>query len=144
MKNTLLFTTALMFTSFCWSQSRLDTILPVRGICIAAPMPGGVGAFIDFVKNDLIPRRVNTIILRVDYRYEYTSRPELVADSALTYDQAKSIVAACRAGRIQIVPQVNLLGHQSWYDDVGKLLEVYPQFNENTTCADRPRHHLAE
>jgi len=39
-------------------------------------------------------------------------------------------VKACKAGGIKIVPLVNLLGHQSWYAKVGKLLENYPQFNE--------------
>jgi len=29
-----------------------------------------------------------------------------------------------------LIPQINLLGHQSWESQIGKLLEVYPQFDE--------------
>jgi len=29
-----------------------------------------------------------------------------------------------------LIPQINLLGHQSWESQSGKLLEVYPQFDE--------------
>ena len=70
------------------------------------------------------------MVLRVDYRYSYKSHPELVGDNALSKKEVKKIVNACREGGIKIVPQVNLLGHQSWYAKVGKLLEKYPQFNE--------------
>ena len=31
---------------------------------------------------------------------------------------------------IQIIPQINLLGHQSWANRTDKLLSVYPQFDE--------------
>jgi hypothetical protein len=112
------------------SQTGPDEILPVRGLCIAAPVSEGVDQFIRFINDELIPRKVNTLVLRVDYRYAYTSHPELIAENALSKEQVKRIVKACKKGGIKIVPQVNMLGHQSWYTNVGKLLEVYPQFNE--------------
>ncbi len=112
------------------SQNKLDEIIPVRGLCIAAPAPEGVNNFIHFIDDELIPRKINTLILRIDYRYRYTSHPELIDDNALTKQQVKKIVKACKKGGIKIIPQVNMLGHQSWSTDVGKLLEVYPQFNE--------------
>ena len=76
MKVIILIISTLCMVNTASAQTRLDSILPVRGICIAAPMPSGVDAFIDFIEDDLIPRKVNTIILRVDYRYQYTSHPE--------------------------------------------------------------------
>ena len=97
---------------------------------MAAPDADGVKPFIDFIEDALIPRKINTIVLRVDYRYQYKSRPELVAENALSQEDVKKIVNACLRGGIKIIPQVNLLGHQSWYAKVGKLLELYPQFNE--------------
>jgi len=39
-------------------------------------------------------------------------------------------VAACRRNNIRIIPQVNLLGHQSWAGTIGNLLRVYPEFDE--------------
>jgi hypothetical protein len=35
------------------SQSKLDEILPIRGVCIGAPTPDGIQPFIDWIKNDL-------------------------------------------------------------------------------------------
>ena len=47
------------------ARDDLDTAMPVRGFCIAAPTPKSLDAFIAFVQDELAPRRVNTLILRV-------------------------------------------------------------------------------
>ena len=124
----------LLFLGLCFNhgqaQSKLDSLLPIRGICLAAPTPDGVDQFVSFINDALVPRKLNTLVVRVDYRYQYASRPELVAENALSENDVKKIVTVCKAGGIKIIPQVNMLGHQSWYADVGKLLEHYPQFNE--------------
>ena len=59
-------------------------ILPVRGFCIAAPQPGDLERFIKFIDQELAPRNVNTLILRVDFNYQYESHPELRDSSALS------------------------------------------------------------
>ena len=69
----LSFTSLLVFNG--QSQDKLDAILPVRGICMAAPTPDGVDQFIDFVNDELVTRKLNTIVLRIDYRYQYKSHP---------------------------------------------------------------------
>ncbi len=112
------------------AQNLLDSILPVRGFCIAAPMPKGLDSFVIFINKELAPRKVNTLILRVDYNYQYTSHPELRDSIALSKADVKKIVAACRANGIKVIPQVNLLGHQSWANKTSNLLRVYPQFDE--------------
>ena len=104
--------------------------LPVRGFSIAAPMPSEVNAFVKFIKEELAPRNINTLILRVDFNYQYESHPELREDTALSKSDVKKIVAVCKQSGIHIVPQINLLGHQSWASKTGKLLAVYPQFDE--------------
>jgi hypothetical protein len=105
-------------------------ILPVRGFCIAAPQAKDVDAFIKFIDEELAPRSVNTLILRVDYNYQYESHPELRDSSALSKIEVKKLVAICNKNNIRIIPQVNLLGHQSWAGKTGNLLKVYPQFDE--------------
>ena len=65
------------------AQQALDSILPVRGFCIGAPKPNAVNAFVTFINKELAPRKVNTLILRVDYNYQYTSHPELRDSMAL-------------------------------------------------------------
>lgn len=105
-------------------------ILPVRGFCIGAPQPKEVDAFVKFIDEELAPRSVNTLILRVDFNYRYESHPELRDSDALSKSDIKKLVAVCRKNNILIIPQVNLLGHQSWADKTNKLLMVYPEFDE--------------
>lgn len=108
----------------------LDQVLPVRGICIGSPNPSQVDSFVQFIDKELAPRSVNTLILRVDFNYRYASRPELANRSGLSEVDVKKLVEACRTHHIRIIPQINLLGHQSWQRSNGKLLQVYPEFDE--------------
>ena len=120
----------LMVTSTLNAQQTLDSLLPVRGFCIAAPSPQTVDRFIKFINEELATRKVNTLILRVDYNYQYKSHPELADSNALSKDDVQKLVKACRKNNIDLIPQVNLLGHQSWANKTDKLLTVYPQFDE--------------
>lgn len=129
MKTSILLPTLLLAAS-ALADSQLDALLPVRGLCIAAPNPSQVDAFAKFIADELAPRSVNTLILRVDYGYQYTSRPELSSRSGLSPADVKKLVAVCRTNRIRLIPQINLLGHQSWQRSLGKLLQVYPEFDE--------------
>lgn len=112
------------------AQNHKKEPLPVKGLCIAAPSTDRMDDFIAFIENELAPRKVNTLILRVDYNYQYTSRPELANEDGLSRTDVKKLVEACQSTNIRIIPQVNLLGHQSWHSNLGKLLEVYPEFDE--------------
>ncbi len=112
------------------SQSKIDSLLPVRGFCIALPTPETLQEFITFIKNELAPRKVNTLVLRVEYKYEFKSHPELIDSLALSKHEVKKIVKACRENNIRLIPLIDLLGHQSGLNGPGKLLSVYPQFDE--------------
>jgi len=104
--------------------------LPVRGFCIAAPKSSGVDAFSKFIKEELVPRKVNTLILRVDFNYQFESHPELRDSLTLSKNDVKKLVTVCQTNNIRIIPQINLLGHQSWSNTTHNLLRVYPQFDE--------------
>jgi N-acetyl-beta-hexosaminidase len=108
----------------------LDKVMPVRGFCIAAPRPAGVERFVKFIDEDLAPRGVNTLVLRVDYDYQFESRPELRKNGALSREDVKKLVAVCRNDHILLIPQINLLGHQSDGSHLGSLLRHYPEFDE--------------
>ncbi len=95
------------------------------------PRPAaGLDKFIAFVDHELAPRRVNTLVLRVDYNYQYKSHPELRDREALSKREVKKLVKACRKDGIKIIPQIDLLGHQSYHAYIGNLLRVYPEFDE--------------
>jgi hypothetical protein len=122
---------AVCFTPFLsQSQTNIDSLMPVRGLCIVAPKAEGVDAFTRFITEELAPRKVNTLILRVDWNYQYTSHPELRDSNALSKADIKKIVNACKKNNIHLIPQINLLGHQSWASTTYALLRVYPQFDE--------------
>jgi hypothetical protein len=127
--------TAFLFASITTVHARqnIDSILPIRALCISAPMSTNLDSFVTFINKELPARKVNTLILRIDYRYQYKTHPELRDTLALSSAEVKKLVNVCRKNNIKLIPQVNMLGHQSWANKLGKLLEVYPQFDETPT-----------
>lgn len=124
-----------IISGIAYSQVSSETVpeksnLPVRGFCIAAPQPSELDRFIKFIAEELTPRKVNTLILRVDYNYQYETHPELRNKVALSKPEVKRLVEVCKKNNISIIPQVNLLGHQSWAEKTENLLKVYPEFDE--------------
>lgn len=131
-KNLFLFIFLVSFFTgiSAYSQTSVNDSLPVRGFCVGAPGPDQVDEFVKFIAEELAPRKVNTLILRIDYGYQYKSHPELVGENALSEADVKKIVAICKTDRIRLIPQINLLGHQSWASTPNKLMQVYPEFDE--------------
>ena len=125
-----LFATFLLLPCLVSAQKKLDKILPVRGFCIAAPTPSNLDSFITFINDELPARHVNTLVLRIDYHYQFRSHPELIDTLALSNEDVKKIVLVSHQHHIRLIPQINLLGHQSWANKTGKLLTAYPQFDE--------------
>ncbi len=109
--------------------------MPLRGFCISAPGMPELDRFLKFIDEGLAPRGVNALILRVDYNYQYTSHPELKDPNGLTKEAVGKLVAACRSHQIRLIPQINLLGHQSWDKQPGNLLKTYPEFDETPWVA---------
>ncbi|MGL1886880.1 MAG: family 20 glycosylhydrolase [Reichenbachiella sp.] len=97
---------------------------------IAAPQPERLNDFMKFMKEDLAPGGINTLVLRVDYNYEYDSYPNLRNEDALSKKGIKRLVKEARALNIELIPQINLLGHQSWASGIENLLKEYPEFDE--------------
>jgi len=104
--------------------------LPIRGFCIAAPDKEKLETFIKFIEEELAPRAVNTLVLRVDFNYQFKSHPELSDPEGLSSEDVKKLVDVSKQHGIRLIPQINLLGHQSWADKTGNLLQVYPDFDE--------------
>ncbi|MEP6614242.1 MAG: family 20 glycosylhydrolase [Mucilaginibacter sp.] len=119
-----------LFALSLFAKTNADSLYGVKGFAIAAPRPNGVADFVKFINEELAPRKVNTLILRVDYNYQFKSHPELRDSVALSKGDVKKIVEACKKNNISIIPQINLLGHQSWASKLGSLLKVYPEFDE--------------
>jgi len=85
---------------------------------------------VKFIDEELSTRKINTLILRVDYKYTYQSHPELARENGLTLVEVNKLVDICKKHDIDLIPQINLLGHQSWHSKLEMLLQVYPEFDE--------------
>ena len=121
---------ALLLLVFFGISTQAQSSFTVNGLCIAAPRTAQLDEFVAFIDNEIAPAGINTLILRVDFNYAYESRPELSDKNPLTKEQVKQLVAVCKKNQIKLIPQVNLLGHQSWASTLNKLLAVYPEFDE--------------
>ncbi len=73
---------------------------------------------------------INCLILEVDYGFEFQSHPELrQGERQITRVGASRFVAHCRANNIELVPQFQCLGHQSWQKNTGPLLSKYSELD---------------
>lgn len=131
---------AFLQKSSC-QENRNDNFFPIRGICMQAPHSQGGDKFIKFIDEEFIPRSINTLVLRIDFNYQFESHPELNDSAALSRDEIKRIVAVCKKNNITIIPHINLLGHQSFGSRLGNLLRVYPEFDE-TPLVKMPEKHV--
>ena len=142
MKKILIFLLVILALVAPAGAKDLDSVLPVRGFAIEAPSPRDVDLFVRFIEEDLAPSGVNLLILRVDWSYAYKSHPELQDAHPLTQVDVDKLVAACRKSGIRLVPQINLLGHQSWAKETYALLKKYPEFDE--TPSIRTEEHYSK
>ncbi len=111
-------------------SSHAQSPYPVRGLCISAPSAENVDEFVSFIENELTNDGLNLLILRIDYRYQYKSHPELIGNNPYSKNDVKKLVKVCQENNIRLIPQINLFGHQSWQSNAEMLLKVYPEFDE--------------
>ncbi|MBI4876157.1 MAG: family 20 glycosylhydrolase [Acidobacteria bacterium] len=82
------------------------------------------------MRNPGQPDRLELGTLKFNYNYRYSRRPEVAEPSGLTRDDVRQLLEACRAAGVRLVPQLNLLGHQSWSKNTAALLRAHPEFDE--------------
>jgi hypothetical protein len=104
--------------------------LPVRGLHLGAPKPADVPLVERFITEALPKEGVNTLILEVNYQYQYEKRPEVRDSDALSREDVKRLVAAARKAGVHLIPMINCLGHQSWAKTTFGLLRSHPEFDE--------------
>jgi len=104
--------------------------LPIRGLHVSAPRADDMPMCLRFIREALPPEGVNVLVMEFGYRYQFSKRPEIADRDALTKEEVKKLVAACREAGVRLIPQINLLGHQSWAKTTGALLRAHPEFDE--------------
>lgn len=73
---------------------------------------------------------VNSLIIEVDYSFQYTKRPEMANPAGISKKGAGGFADLCRKNGIRVIPQINCLGHQSWAESTDTLLTKHPEFDE--------------
>jgi hypothetical protein len=104
--------------------------LPVRGLHVMAPKPAELADCLRFIREALPREGVNLLVVEFNYRYAFSRHPEVVDGDALTAADVKSLAEACRAAGVRLIPQINLIGHQSWAATTFGLLRSHPEFDE--------------
>ena len=103
-----------------------------RGLCVFAPEPNEVDRFCSFIENTLVADKIDTLVLIVRYNYMFEKHPECRGDAPLSKEDVKKMVAVCRKHGIDLIPDMNLLGHQSIQGEKENdgLLRGHPEFDE--------------
>ena len=104
--------------------------LPVRAIHLMAPKAGEVPLLLRFISDALPKEGVNTLVLEINYHYQFRRRPEVADSDALSLEDVRQIAAACRKAGVRLIPLVNCMGHQSWAAETYGLLRSHPEFDE--------------
>lgn len=121
----------LLLSAILWTTSAAEpTPLPIRGLHLSAPAKADLALAEKFIGEALPKEGVNTLILEFDYNYDFKSRPEFAAPEALGEKEVRRLAELCRAKGINLIPQLNCLGHQSWAKKNDRLLEKHPEFDE--------------
>ncbi len=73
---------------------------------------------------------INMLITEINYNYAFTAHPELRDAVHITPDRIQALYLACCDNTIELIPQFQCLGHQSWAKTTFPLLTVYPELDE--------------
>jgi hypothetical protein len=127
----LIFLSLTAFIECALAQLYVWNELPVRALLLSAPDQKDVPLFCQFIRQELAPQGVNTLVVRFGYRYQFETHPELADFGALSKGEVKQIDAACKDAGVKLIPKMNLLAHQSDKNKIFPLLAKYPQFDES-------------
>jgi len=78
---------------------------------------------------------VNKLVLEVNYSFEFETHPELRQQKFIRRTTARELSRAAATHGIQIIPEFNCLGHQSFGRRIEPLLKVHPEFNETPSLS---------
>ena len=113
----------------------------IRGICVDAPRSEDVGLLIRLIRERFAADGINTMVLLLRYRFAFETHPECRGDDPLSKSDVSAIRAVCKENGIELIPKMNLFGHQSNQfkksrDAFDGLLRGFPQFDETPELED--------
>jgi hypothetical protein len=82
----------------------------------------------------------NTVVIEVNYSFEFQAHPELRKQNFITRKTAHALAVAARRNGLRLIPEFNCLGHQSFGGRAEPLLRVHPEFNETQSQSLTNKH----
>jgi len=112
------------------AEDHAESATPVRGLHLGLRGNRDLDRLGEFIR-DVLPREgVNLLVAQIDYSYAYAGYPRVSEPDSLTERDLRGLANACRDAGIELVPQINCLGHQSWAGRSRGLLRAFPEFDE--------------
>lgn len=100
-----------------------------------APVP--VDYFIEYLRKLVVEQKLNLVVLEVLQGMKYERHPELAGPAAYTKDEVRRIVRFLRDRGVEVVPQVESLGHANWL--VIPHRELREDDDDHTLCTRNPQ-----
>lgn len=110
-----------------------EVLFPVKGFSINNPTVSEIDAFCEFVDKELAPLGVNLLLVRVNYQFDFQTIDKMEASWGFPLSSVQKLEAVCEKNKIQLVPHLELFGHQSAGGpefNPGTLLKNYPELDE--------------
>ncbi len=114
-------------------------LLPVRGLHVLGASHAEVDLYEKFIREALASEGVNVLVWEIGYDYAFTSYPRVANSEGVTAADVARIAKACKESGVELVPQINCLGHQSWHENRGALLRAFPDFDETPSLSDNSK-----
>ncbi|MDP8244493.1 MAG: family 20 glycosylhydrolase [Candidatus Hinthialibacter antarcticus] len=105
--------------------------MPIRGLHLTSINSNDIELYQEFIENVLPKEGVNLLVLELNYNFQFKSHPELASKNGLSVSDVKKLLSSSKKAGIELVPQFNCYGHQSWAEHTFKLLSEYPEFDES-------------
>jgi len=111
-----------------------------RGVQEFVPVPAEVDPFCAHITNTLGRIGVRQLMIRFAYHYEFKSHPECRQGNALSEAQVRQIRTACEAAGIELIPGMNLFGHQHKEGGTFGMVGAHPEFSEARGTTNESPH----
>lgn len=73
---------------------------------------------------------INTLIVEVDYSFDFKSHPELkLSNNVITREGAQKFSKICKENNMRLITEFQCFGHQSWDSVIYPLLTKYPHLD---------------
>ena len=105
--------------------------LPVHGLHVSAPAKSDLAAALQFIRKSLPSEGVNTLVMELNYGFNFQSLPEFADPAALGRDEVGELAKACREKGVELIPQINCLGHRPGRRTRAPSSSSTPEFEQN-------------